>query len=182
MRRFLACLLLVLALGACIVAPAARAQPPTVQLTPDPLREADWIDIRGFAVDPAMNLVVYQADPSAPNAHQIFSVPIVGGTSVEVSNPAATGNIEGFGITGDGARVVYLTTSPAFLHSSLIEGSDNVQVSDRPVVSACWESSADGSGVAYVGWETTFRFEFSAPTNGGSSMIIGEGADALVCR
>lgn len=173
MRRFLACLLAVLAVGACIVVPATRAQPPTVQLTPDPLPDADWIDFRGFAVDPAGVLVVYVADLAAADAHQIYSVPIGGGEPTEVGNPSAIGNIDGFEITGDGARVVYLTTSPAFLHSSSIEGGGNVQVSDRPVVSACWEPSADGSRVAYVGWETTFRFVFSAPTIGGSSMIIG---------
>jgi Tol biopolymer transport system component len=143
-----------LALSACLAVPTARAQPTTVQLTPDPLPDANW--------------------------HQIFFVPIVGGASVEVSDPAATGNIEEFEITGDGSRVVYLTETPAQLHSVLIEGGGGLPINLLPVWESCWEMAADGSRVAYVALEpyNAWLLVYSVPTTGGSAIAIGGAPDA----
>ncbi len=69
---------------------------------PNPLPDASWTDI-AFAIDPSASRVVYLSDPTSEEAHQVFSVPIIGGVIDEVSHAAAT-NVQEFAIAEDGAE------------------------------------------------------------------------------
>ncbi len=111
----------------------------------------------GVDVSPDGQMVVYRADQSINNTHEIYSVPAAGGAFTRLNFPfAASGDVYQFVISPDSSRVVYSLntniTGPA-LFSVPIEGGLSVLLIDSqepPVEPYGFRISPDSNTVVFL--------------------------------
>src|SRR5262245_5193545 len=104
-----------------------------------------------FLVTPGSDRVVYCASHPTTGVMTLFSVPIAGGPSTQLSAATAVdANLdEPFAIAPDGTRVVY--SSNSVLHSVAITGGSSAQLSGTGLyVLAGFAISSDSSRVVFV--------------------------------
>ncbi len=126
----------------------------------DPLPNGGTVGLFGIKLSPDGSRVVYSADQETNNIHEIFSVPIGGGTVVKLngtlppsSDPFVIPAIFEFQITPDGSTVVYRGTQNDLqideLFSVPVTGGANTQLSTPGDELFNYAISADGSTVVY---------------------------------
>jgi Tol biopolymer transport system component len=87
-------------------------------------------NVTEYAASPDSQYAVYIADQETYNQSEIYSVPVIGGTSVKLNLPLGlNGDVVDFLISPDSSRVVFRAESTIF--SAAIDGSDTVQLNDN---------------------------------------------------
>jgi Tol biopolymer transport system component len=150
------------------LAPGQNVTSSSVQLTPDGTR------------------VLYLADQDADNVFEIFSVPVAGGTRVQLNGTLAAGGdvlINGLDISPDGSRVLYYadqTIDEIFEAFSVpLTGGTAIKLNGTlpvggDVSNAGLQFNFNGSQVLYHGDQTTDEvFEvFIVPSAGGTTVKL----------
>jgi Tol biopolymer transport system component len=151
-----------------------------------PLGPGQNVTTASVQISPDGNRVLYLGDQDADNVFEIFSVPVGGGTRVQLNGTLATGGdvlVNGLDISPDGSRVLYYadeTTDEVFeafsvpltggtptkLNGTLAVGGD--------VSNAGLKFNSSGTQVLFHGDQTTDEvFEvFIVPSTGGTPVKL----------
>ncbi|MCB8949327.1 MAG: cadherin-like domain-containing protein [Ardenticatenaceae bacterium] len=163
----------------------------TVTRLNDPLPSGGGVGLFGFGLSPDGSTVVYSADQETNNVHELFSVPIGGGTVTKLNSTLPSGSffIAEFKFTPDSSTVVYRgaqdTVGIDELFAVPIGGGTPIKVSEPGANLFNYEISADGSTVVYqtsTGGQGVDEL-FSAPIGGGTvtqlngPLAVGETVD-----
>ena len=147
----------------------------TITRLNDPLPTNGDVGLFGIKLSPDGSRVVYSADQETNNVHEIFSVPIGGGTVTKLNTTLPSGSfIAEFKFTPDSSTVVYRgeqdTVGIDELFAVPIGGGTPIKVSEPGANLFNYEISADGSTVVYqtsTGGQGVDEL-FSAPIGGGT--------------
>ena len=147
----------------------------TVTRLNDPLPSGGGIGLFGIKLSPDSSTVVYSADQETNNVHELFSVPIGGGTVTKLNSTLPSGgDIFEFKFTPDSSTVVYRgeqdTDGIDELFAVPTGGGTPIKVSEPGANLFFYEISADGSTVVYqtsTGGSGVDEL-FSAPIGGGT--------------
>ena len=147
----------------------------TVTQLNDPLPTGGGVGLFGIKLSPDGSTVIYSADQETNNDHEIFSVPIGGGTVTKLNSTLPSGGaIFEFQISPDSSTVVYRgdqdTDGIDELFAVPIGGGTPLKVSEPGANLFNYEISADGSTVVYqtsTGGQGVDEL-FSAPIGGGT--------------
>ena len=152
----------------------------TVTRLNDPLPSGGGVGLFGIKLSPDGSRVVYSADQETNNVHELFSVPVSGGTVTKLNStlPLSSGflipAIFDFQITPDSSTVVYRGTQDTVgideLFAVPIGGGTPIKLNEPGANLFNYEISADGSTVVYqtsTGGQGVDEL-FSAPIGGGT--------------
>jgi Tol biopolymer transport system component len=137
-------------------------------------------DLAEFRVDPTGAHVVFSADAVVDERKELFTVPIAGGTAVQLTSHLPGGDLFEFAIAPDGTRVLFRanmdTLDRAEVYSSPIDGTGPLAKINGPVgtVLGPLRFSADSSSVVYRRGVATGSFDpilEIAPIDGSSSAV-----------
>ncbi len=164
----------------------------TVTQLNDPLPTGGGVGLFGIKLSPDGSTVVYSAEQETINVHEIFSVPIGGGTVTKLNSTLpANGDIFEFKISPDSSTVVYRggqdTAGIDELFAVPIGGGTPIKVSEPGVNLFNYTISADGSTVVYQTSTggTGVDELFSVPIGGGTitqlngPLAVGETVDSF---
>lgn len=151
----------------------------TVTRLNDPLPSGGGTGLFGFALTPDGSRLIYSADQETNNVHEIFSVPIGGGTVTKLNSTLATGGLLGgavfeFQISPDSSTVVYRGGQDSVevdeIYAVPVGGGTPIKLSEPGVDTFNYKISADSSTVVYqtsTGGSGVDEL-FSAPIGGGT--------------
>jgi len=143
--------------------------------------------ISDFQLTPDGTRVVYMA--SRLSAIRLFSIPVQGGTRVELSGTLVSGgNVTGFALSADGERVVYLAdrfVDERFILSSvLVDGGAGSIILNGPMVEPGtdvldFQVSPVGADVVYLADQDVDEVEhlYRVPLDGSAPAVQLTGAD-----
>jgi Tol biopolymer transport system component len=151
-----------------------------------PLGPGQNVTIASVQISPDSSRVLYLGDQDADNVFEIFSVPITGGTRVQLNGTLATGGdvlINGLDISPDGSRVLYYadqTTDEVFEAFSIpLNGGTATKLNGTLAVggdvsNAGLQFNSSSSQVLFHGDQTTDEvFEvFIVPSAGGTPVKL----------
>jgi Tol biopolymer transport system component len=137
-----------------------------------PLPSGGGVGLFGIGLSPDGSTVVYTADQITNNVHELFSVPVAGGTSIRLNAPLVSGGaVFGFRFAPDSSTVVYLGDQDVDDLDELYAVSSSggaVTKLSNPAFGTLFfhEISADGARVVYMTNEGVDEL-YSAPIGGG---------------
>jgi Tol biopolymer transport system component len=183
MRISVSRVVLKLFLAVCLIETVRAAAPIKLNV---PFGPGQNVTTASVQISPDSSRVLYLADQDADNVFEIFSVPIGGGTHVQLNGTLATGGdvlINGLDISPDGSRVVYYadqTTDEVFeVFSVPLSGGIATKLNGTLPVSgdvsnAGLQFNSSGSLVLYHADQTTDEvFEvFSVNSAGGTPVKL----------
>ncbi len=143
----------------------------------------DTSEVLSFQISADSSTVVYEADQETNNLNELFRVPIGGGPTVKINGPEIERNVDDYGISPDGAQVVYLAPSfdgPTFrfeLYSAPLAGGNPLRISaDLPVDGFInrFTITPDSQRVVYIGSQETRGLSeiYSVPLTGGTPIKL----------
>lgn len=142
------------------------------------------VGLFGLDISPDGSTVVYTADQITNNVHELFSVPIGGGTSVRLNGPLPPGGaIFEFAFAPDSSVVVYRgdqqTDGFNELYSVPLGGGAFTQLSDPAFGEMFFfRVSTDSSAVVYQTSNTGQEVLLSVPIGGGPVTVLNGPMDA----
>jgi Tol biopolymer transport system component len=151
----------------------------TVTRLNNPLPPGGGTGLFGFRPSPDGSRVVFSADGETNNVHEIFSVPIGGGTVIKLNDTLPSGGaIFEFQITADSSRVVYRGEQKVEgineIFSVPMDGGPITQLSIPGDNTFHYEISPDGSTLVYMTSTGGQGLEelFSVPVLGGEAIRL----------
>ena len=136
----------------------------------------DYGDVIDFEITSDGRYVVFTADQDTDENPELYSIPTAGGTAVKLNNVEPDSGVNGFLVSPDGARVVYVLDND--LYSVPVEGpkSASVKLHDNGVMISSVYISPDNRQVVYPVKESIFtaRELYSIPIGGGERVRLNK--------